>query len=276
MTIAIDPYIFHAGHIGLRWYGVLFAAAVLAGIALASQEMRRLGISSASFEGLITWGLAGGLLGARLFHVVDQPGAYLDQPWRVLAVWEGGLAVYGGLVGGAIAGAVYARRHGVPLGRAADGAALGMLLGQAVGRLACIPNGDAYGAPTDVPWAFTYVNPAAMVPSELLGVPLHPYPVYELLFDLALLAALLLVRKRAFFAHRPGLLFATYAIGYSVGRFALSYFRMENVWFWGLQEAQVASLLGLAAGVVMLLVIRRRTAAADSAPQEAPARTATI
>ncbi|MDQ3384252.1 MAG: prolipoprotein diacylglyceryl transferase, partial [Actinomycetota bacterium] len=211
-----------------------------------------LGISQSRFEGIAGWGLAGGLVGARLFHVVDQPAAYLDDPWRIFAVWEGGLAVYGGLVGGALAGAAYARFRGVPLGRAADGAAMGMLLGQAVGRLACIPNGDAYGAPTDLPWAFTYVNPATMVPPELLGIPLHPYPTYELLFDLALLAGLLLVRTRPLFATRPGLLFVTYAIGYSTGRFALSYFRMEKEWLWGLQEAQLASLLGIGAGLVLL------------------------
>lgn len=258
MTIDMDPYIFHVGHIGLRWYGLLFATAVVAGFWLAARETRRLGIPRQKFESIAAWGLVGGIVGARLFHVVDNPGVYLEHPWQALAVWEGGLAVYGGLVGGALAGAFRAWRQGVPLGRTADGAALGMLLGQAVGRLACIPNGDAYGSPTDLPWAFTYLNPASMVPPDLLGAPLHPYPVYELVFDLALLAALILLRKRASFAERPGLLFATYVIAYSTGRFALSYFRMENVWLWGLQEAQIASLLGAAVGVVMVVAIRGR------------------
>lgn len=265
MTIDVDPYIVHIGQFGLRWYGVLFATAVLAGFLLAARETSRLGIPRQKFESIAIWGLVGGIVGARLFHVIDNPGVYWADPWRALAVWEGGLAVYGGLVGGALTGAFRAWRQGVPLGRVADGAALGMLLGQALGRLACIPNGDAYGSPTDAPWAFTYVNPASMVPPELLGVPLHPYPVYELIFDLALLAVLLLVRNRDVFASRPGLLFTTYAIGYSTGRFLLSYFRMENVWLWGLQEAQIASLLGAAAGVALVIGISRR---ASYGPQQ--------
>ena len=165
------------------------------------------------------------------------------------------MAVYGGMVGGVLAGVVYALRHKLAVWKLADAAAPGMILGQAVGRLACIPNGDAYGAPTHVPWAFIYTNPESMVPRELLGVPLHPYPVYELLFDLMVLG--LLWRLRGVFKI-DGLLFLTYVGVYAVGRFLLTYFRIEQIWFWGLQEAQVVALLALA-GAVLLLVWRLRT-----------------
>lgn len=139
-----------------------------------------------------------------------------------------------------------------------DAAAPAMILGLGLGRLACIPNGDAYGAPADVPWTFIYTNPAAMVPPELRGVPLHPYAVYELILDLALFGALWWARRRSSFAATPGLLFAAYLGLYSLARFLLTYARIEKTWFIGLREAQVFLLLGLAAAVLLLIAIRRR------------------
>ena len=81
-------------------------------------------------------------------------------------------------------------RARLPVGRLADSAAVGMILGQALGRFACIPNGDAYGAPANLPWAFIYTNPHAFIPAQFLAVPTHPYPVYEMLFDFAVLGLL--------------------------------------------------------------------------------------
>jgi phosphatidylglycerol:prolipoprotein diacylglycerol transferase len=246
IVIDIDPTIFHWGHFGLRWYGLFIVLAIFAGSWLGLREARRKGFDAGQVQSLILWSVLGGLIGARLFHVVDRWDLYADEPLRTLYFWEGGLAVYGGLVGGVLVGFAYAWRHGLPAWRLADALAPGIILGQAVGRLACIPNGDAYGSPTDAPWAFIYTNPASMVPPDLLGKPLHPYPAYELLFDLALLG--LLWKLRGVYK-TDGLLFLTYAEVYAVGRFLLTFFRMEQVWFFGLQEAQVVAL-----AVLVLLV----------------------
>ena len=179
ITIGLDPTILSWGHFGLRWYGLFFVLAVLAGSSLGLREARRRGFDAERVQSLILWAALGGLAGVRLFHVIDRWDFYAAEPLRALYFWEGGLAVYGGLLGGVLVGFVYAWRLGLPAWRLADALAPGMILGQALGRLACIPNGDAYGAPTDAPWAFVYTNPAAMVPPDLLGKPLHPYPVLE-------------------------------------------------------------------------------------------------
>jgi phosphatidylglycerol:prolipoprotein diacylglycerol transferase len=240
ITIGMDPVVFHAGPFMLSWYNLFFMLAVLAGGWLGLREARRKGIDTEKMQALVVWGLLGGIVGARLFHVVDRWDLYAGEPVRALYVWEGGLAVYGGLIGGVLAGLIYARLNGLPLWRTADAAAPGLILGQGLGRLACIPNGDALGAPTDVPWAFIYTNPATMVPPELLGTPLHPYPVYELVFDLALLGTLWKLRSTF---ETDGPLFLTYVGVYAVGRFLLTFFRTEQVWFLGLQEAQVVALV---------------------------------
>ncbi len=239
ITISIDPMIAQWGPFMLSWYNLFFMLAVLAGGWLGLRQARRKGIDAEKMQALILWGLLGGIVGARLFHVIDRWDLYADDPMRVLYVWEGGLAVYGGLVGGVLAGLLYARFNGLPLWRTADAAAPGLILGQGLGRLACIPNGDALGAPTDAPWAFVYTNPATMVPPELLGRPLHPYPVYELLFDFAVLG--LLWKLRGVYK-TDGMLFLTYVGVYAAGRFLLTFFRTEQVWFLGLQEAQVVAL----------------------------------
>ncbi|MDP9475772.1 MAG: prolipoprotein diacylglyceryl transferase [Actinomycetota bacterium] len=265
IVIDTDRVIFQAGPFALRWYSLFFALAILAGGWLGLREARRKGLDAEKMQALILWGVLGGLAGARLFHVVNRWDLYADDPIRVLYVWEGGLAVYGGLIGGTLVGSVYAWRTGLPLWRTADAAAPGLILGQAVGRIACIPNGDAYGAPTDAPWAFIYTNPAAMmVPTERLGVPVHPYPLYELLFGLALFGLLWGLRDSF---GSDGLLFLTYAGVYAAGRFLLTFFRTEQVWFFGLQEAQVVALVVL----VVLLPLLFWRLRAGSSPGRKPA-----
>lgn len=249
ITINVDPMIGHFGPFMLTWFGLFVALAVSAGWWLGVREARRKGLDVEKVQSLIFWSLLGGLAGARLFHVVDRWDLYAGDPLRILYIWEGGLAIYGGLIGGVLTGLLYAWWVGLPAWRMADAAAPGLILGQALGRFACIPNGDAYGAPTDVPWAFVYTNPATMVPDDLLGMPLHPYPVYEMIFDLALLG--LLWRLRSVYK-MDGLLFLTYAGLYAAGRFLLTFFRMEQVWFLGLQEAQIVALAVLAVTVPLL------------------------
>lgn len=264
VTIDIDPIVLQWGHLSIRWFSLLVAVAVAAGWLLGMREARRKRLDVERLQGGLIWILIGGLAGARLFHVIDQWESYAADPWRVLAVWEGGIAIWGAILGGVAAASIYLRRSGVPLRPTLDAAAPALLLGQGLGRLACIPNGDAYGSPADLPWSFVYTNPASMVPADLLGIPLHPYPVYELIFDLGLLGVLWLLRTRRPFVGTPGLLFVAYIGAYSAGRFLLSYTRTERVWFWGLQEAQVISLVALAAAVVagiMLWTAGRRAGA---------------
>ncbi|OGO39548.1 MAG: hypothetical protein A2147_08150 [Chloroflexi bacterium RBG_16_57_8] len=133
-----------------------------------------------------------------------------------------------------------------------------------IGRLGCIVNGDAIGGVTSLPWAFIYVNPNAMVPAELAGVPVHPYPVYDMLWNGMVLLLVWTVGRRL---KKDGLVFLGYLSMYAVGRFIFTFVRQENVWFWGLQEAQVVALLILLAtsAVFALNFIRSRQVSSRSA-----------
>lgn len=257
IVIDIDPVIFHIGMFPFRWYALFTIIAAGTAWWVGMREARRKGLPMQRVEGSLLWIFLAAIIGARLFHVIDRPELYLAKPLDIFALWNGGLAAWGGIIGGILGGLIYFRRAGLDLRVVFDAAAPAMILGQGLGRLACIPNGDAYGAPADLPWAIIYTNPGAMLPPELRGVPLHPYAVYELLFDLALFAVLWAARKRRPFVATPGLLFVAYLGAYSVGRFLLTYTRMEKAWFLGLQEAQVFSIAGFVAAMVLLVFLLR-------------------
>lgn len=250
IEFAFDPVIVQLGTFQLTWHGIFTALALVAALWVVSMQAARLGLDEAALTPVIVWGFVGGIIGARLFHVLDHLPDYADQPLRALAVWEGGIAVYGSFIGGIVGGVIAARLRRLPVWQLLDVAAPAMLVGQMVGRLGCLSNGDAWGAPTGGNYGIVYSHPNALVPPSLLGVPTHPYPLYEIVLAAALLGLLWLLRDRL---DRPGMRFLVAAIGYGAIRFGLSYFRQEAVIFAGLQEAQLIGLVTalLAAGLLV-------------------------
>ena len=239
IVINIDPTIFRLGHFMLNWYGIIVILAIIAATAISLREGKRKGISSEVIYSMAPWVLIGGIVGARLFHVIDRWDYYAGNPAQIFFVWQGGLAIWGALAGGALGVLIYTKIKHLGLGRLTDALVPGFLVGQIIGRFACIIDGDAVGSATTLPWAFTYINPNAMVPSGLLGVPVHPYPVYDQLWNLVGLAVALKLRRHL---KTDGLLFLIYLSIYAVGRFVLTFVRQEKIWFWGLQEAQIIAL----------------------------------
>ena len=250
IIVSIDPVAFRLGVIEVRWYGVAIAAGIVAAVVVAIRQGRERGVSTADIYGLLPWLLLGGVLGARLVHVIDRWGYYLANPLQMVMFQQGGLAIWGAVFGGGLAAVFYSKRRHIPVMRLLDVATPALITGQIIGRLGCIANGDAWGSPADLPWSFIYINPAALLPGDLLGVPTHPYPVYEMLWNGAVLAALLRLRGRF---HADGQIFLMYLVLYSIGRFGFSYVRQESPWWLGLQQAQALSLLILAAALGLLV-----------------------
>ena len=242
MTISIDPVLLRLGPLAVSWYGVAIAAATIVGIWLAVRLARPLGIPSAELERVAIWTLAGGLVGARLLHVIDRWDLYAAAPIHVIAIWNGGLAIVGAVLGGTLAGAVAARTHGLPVRALSDAVAPAVALGQAIGRLGCLVTGDAVGRPT-TGFGVTYTHPGAMVPE--LGVAYEPVFLYEMGWDLAVFGALLVLRGRL----RDGRLFALYLGLYAAGKFAITSLRTERLWVGDLQQAQLLAVVALAVAV---------------------------
>jgi phosphatidylglycerol:prolipoprotein diacylglycerol transferase len=218
----VFPLELRLGPFAINAHGVMTAAGIWAGWLLARREARRKGLDQTFLDNLALAVVFGGLVGARLsFVLFEGLDELLRDPWAALRIWQGGLGLQGGILGGLAVGLWYCRRHGMAPGPYADAIAPGLLLGQALGRLGDFLVGGEYGTPTTVPWAVTFTDPRAQAP---LGVALHPAQLYEMGWDLAVLG--LLWRRRADTLY-PGALFVRYAFLYSLGRFVIEYVRAD-------------------------------------------------
>jgi phosphatidylglycerol---prolipoprotein diacylglyceryl transferase len=238
----------------ITWHGFFTAVGTLVGIWLAVRWAVRAGFTEDDTFSVAMWGVIGAIVGARLFHVVDQWDFYSRDPISILKVNEGGLAIYGTIVGGPVAGAVYAWRKGLNVARLADVAAAPLILGMAIGRIGDIINGEHHGAHAQgFPLAVVYLNPNTL---GEIGVPVHLAVGYELVMDLVIFAGLVwlargLVRRRDGrfrFNWRPrmprdGMVFWTYLGVYSLGRFFIQFYRQDTPFALGLSQAQLLSIL---------------------------------
>ncbi len=255
IVINIDPIITSFGGFELRWYSLAITLAVIATILITANQIKKRGIRVEEIYSVGPWMFVGGLLGARLFHVADHWAFYLSNPFQIWQIQQGGLAIWGAIIGGVIAATIYAKVKHVSLTRLGDALVPGMLVGFIIGRVGCIINGDAYGGPTDLPWAFTYIHPDAMLPARLFGIPTHPYPVYDMIWNASTLGVILWGSR---YLKQEGFTFLTFLSFYSVGRIVLSFVRQENIIFWGLQQAQVVAIFVLAFSVIAMVYLRHK------------------
>ena len=149
---------FHVGPLTIRWYGVLMATAILVGFWLADRAAKREGVSADKLLNAGQWAIIAGLVGARIYEVIFNWDYYGQHPWKIPAVWEGGLAIHGGLIAGILTGLWVARREGLPIRRSLDIVAPSIAIGQAIGRWGNFFNEEAFGTPTDLPWKL-YISP---------------------------------------------------------------------------------------------------------------------
>ena len=252
IIINIDPVAFKFAGLEVRWYGLFIVLGVIAAGIITHFEARRRAFNL-DVSMLVLLVILAGVIGARLFHVVDNWSFYGAQPQMIWHLSEGGLAIWGGLLGGGLAVAGYARWQRLPILKLLDVMVPGVIAGLIIGRFACIVNGDTVGDVTSLPWAFIYTNPGAMIKPELFGLPVHPYALYEMMWNGLGLVSILWLRKRSL---GDGSLILVFIAVYAAGRFLLTFVRVENQFFLGLQQAQLIAVAMLAAAATMALFLR--------------------
>lgn len=248
--------IVQVGPLAIRWYGLLIAAGVLLGTTLAHREAIRRGVDPDRLLSVIVAAVLSALAGARLYYVLFNLSYYRANPAKILAVWEGGLAIHGGLLAGAIAVAIACRRLDLAVPATTDILAPSVALGQAIGRWGNFFNQEAFGVPTALPWKL-YIDPSYR-PAHLASFEyFHPTFLYESVWNLLVFGLLWFVlRKRL--QDRPGALTLCYLGAYSLGRFGVEGLRIDSLMLGEFRVAQLVSLALLAGSAAGLAVLLRR------------------
>ena len=271
MQPPFDPILFQAGPFTLRWYGILIVTGILVAAWVAARYVERKGQDGDALWDLLLWILIPGLIGARLYYVFIQSprgpdglGYYLANPWAILQIWSGGIHIFGAFIFGGIAAWWYMRRRGLPALIYLDAIALGLPLGQAIGRWANFINQELYGPPTTLPWGLKIDSFARIAPyNDLAAFPdttlFHPLFLYESLWNFLGFGLIFWISRRFEHSLRPGDLLLLYIIWYPTGRFILEFLRTDSWFFPGTPFNVVHLLAGIAVIASLIILIRRHS-----------------
>ena len=271
---------FNIGPLSIHFYGIIIVAGALVGGYVATSEARRRGEEPEHVWNALTWCLIGGILGARLYHVLSSPqgdvvgfqfyfvtnpfetirifGASIPFP-TALMIWNGGLGIFGGVAGGVLALAIYAWRNGLSILRWLDIAAPGLILAQAIGRWGNYINQELYGPPTTLPWGIR-IDAEYRLPqfADLSRYPVettrfHPVFLYESLWNLAAFIVLMVIGRRFKDRLVDGDIVSLYLILYGLGRLFIEALRPDAWLVGGIPTAQIVSAVMIVAGAALMV-----------------------
>jgi len=256
----MHPEVLHVGFLHLRSYGLMMAIAFVVGTSLSLREARRLSLDEDNVVNVILDTLVASVLGARMLYVLEHLGEFRREWTSVLALWQGGLTLYGGVVAGTFAGLVAARRMGLPGWVTADALTPAFALGTLFGRIGCFLNGCCYGRPTSLPWGVVF-PPDSFATLEFGNQPVHPSQLYAALTGLLLFVFFQSARRRF---QVPGVMFWTFIVLFAIIRVPLDFTRTwENdavllrTGFVDLTESMLMSAGMVLFGTLMILRLRR-------------------
>jgi phosphatidylglycerol:prolipoprotein diacylglycerol transferase len=253
------------GPISIHWFGIVVALALVAGLIVSIIMARLRGQRAEPLAGIMMLGLLAGVIGGRIWYFVFRKDWYNPDPGRVFAVWQGGLALHGALIGAILATLIYTWNHRLSFWTWADICAPGLILGQAIGRLGDLLNNQAFGPPTNGTFA-VIIPPENRPPHYLNFSHFTPTAAYESAWDLAVFVVLIGLTLLQLWRPRvlpAGAIFLLYMILYSIGRIPLEGMRLDSLWAGNIRVAQIASWVMIVSGVLLYLVRllpRRETA----------------
>ena len=250
------PILIEFGFFKIFTYGLLVATGFLVAILLASSRAEKEGLDSQKVLDLCFYVMVSALLGARLLYVIVEYRYFLDSPLEIFKFWKGGLVFYGGLILGVLISLWYLKRNQMPMWKTADLLAPSIALGQSIGRWGCFFAGCCYGKKTDVAWGITFTDPRSLAPLE---ISLHPTQVYLSLNAVFIFIFLMWLSKRKVF---DGQILWSYGILYSIGRFAIEYFRGDDRGFPVEQVLPTSQFVGIfvfSFSAFMLLTLYRKS-----------------
>jgi phosphatidylglycerol:prolipoprotein diacylglycerol transferase len=266
-----EQYVIRIGSFGIHYYALILMAGILVAGRVSAMRAKARGKSpDLIWDGLV-WVIIPGLIGARLYHVFTPSPAsglslqyYLQHPEQILAIWNGGLGIYGAIAGGVLGAWLYARYKHEPFGQWADILAPALPLAQAIGRWGNYVNHELYGAATTLPWKM-YIPPGKRQRGFEGEEFYHPLFLYESLLNILAFIALLVIERRFRERLRAGDLFLIYLIFYALIRFSLDFLRLDSHGFGALTTAQGLAILIVIGAAIGIYVNHRRAPIAQMA-----------
>lgn len=255
----IDRVFLELGPLTIYWYGIIIAVGAVLAVYLATREAERVGLGKETVMDFIIFAVPIAIITARMYYVIFEFDQYANGPlWKMIAVWEGGIAIHGSVIGGVITAIVFTKVKKISFWRLADVIAPSLILGQAIGRWGNFVNQEAHGGPiSEAAYEsfHQYLPDFIMNQMVIDGVMYHPTFLYESAWNFLIFFGLLLFRRTN---PKRGMVFLTYAITYSIGRFFIEGLRTDSLYIIGeLRTAQVVSILTIIAGVIIMLYLMK-------------------
>ncbi len=232
----------------IHWYGLIIAIGILIAFLFALKICNEYDLTKDNITDVLIYGLPSSIICARIYYVIFEWETYRNNFWEVFKIWEGGIAIYGAVIGACLSTYIYCKVKKINIWKTFDIGALGLLIGQIFGRWGNFVNGEAFGAPT----------------SSLLGmniaeigenIAFHPTFLYESLWNACVFLILVLRRKKRTF---DGEIFLSYIILYGLGRFWIEGLRMDSLYLGNIRISQLVALLCVIVGTVIYIVVKRK------------------
>ena len=258
IKFALDRVAFTIGSKPVYWYGIIIALGLLLGVYMAVFLGKKRGVSSDTVFDIVLWGLPSAIVCARLYYVLFEFEQYKDNLWDVFKIWEGGIAIYGAVIGAVLAAYIYCRVKKLDFLQIADVCCVGLITGQAIGRWGNFTNQEAFGVNTAMPWGMTgsditeeleQMKNAGMNVSP--DMPVHPTFLYESLWNLAVLIVLVFVFYK--FYKFNGQIFLSYISLYGLGRLWIEGLRTDSLYLGIFRISQLVAFVCVVFGVVLLI-----------------------
>lgn len=248
----MHPYI-DLGFIKLPSYGLMLAIAFFVSLVVGMRRAESRGINREYIAELAFWVVLIGIVGGRLYFVVEHFSDYIYRPWRMLFLWEGGLGIYGALLSGFIGGIIYVKKKRLPFLRTSDVAFSVLPLGQGIGRIGCFLAGCCYGAPCECPVGVVFKDPHSLAP---IGIKLYPTQLFESFAGFVIFLILSFIFNRA---KEDGVITSLYMILYGFARFTIEFYRGDARSYIGpISTPQLFSLVFVLAGVLLLFYVKSK------------------
>ncbi len=250
LSFSINRVALKLGDFSIYWYGIIIGVGFLLALLFAVRNLKRFNINSENFFDCVLAGLVCGIIGARVFFVVFRWDDYKNNLMDVFAIHNGGLAIYGGIIGGLGAACLVAKRKKINIPAMLDIGGMGFLIGQGIGRWGNFINQEAFGTPTDLPWG--------MVSENTGGIAVHPCFLYESIWCLTGFGILYFISRK--WRKFDGQMFVLYMIWYGLERMIVEGLRTDSLYtpFFGLRVSQVISGVIVIVGVVLLIINLRK------------------